>query len=261
MIPIGPMSRPQGKIFLLVLLIGLVSCSPPPTATIPSSPQPIKVAISPILEPARKALHSCAISLPGMSFILEVIPQTSQNFNSSDLILWWGDKPEEVDFAFQIAEEELVVIANPDNKDTGLSASELQTTFSGRVENWSEISTFEEAVTVWIYPEESYSSEIFKSAVLGEYGYSRLANIAPSPGPMLEEISAYPGAIGFVPGAWLSAEVSQVDIEPDIQLALNKPVLALTKSEPLAGVKDLIACLQTGDGKEELANEYSPISK
>lgn len=255
------MTRAQLQVFCLVVLIALVSCSAPPAAAPPPSPPPIKVSISPFLEPAREALHTCAVSLPDIALIVDVVPQDFQDFNTSDMVIWWGDKPDGVDFAFKIAEEQLVVIVHPDNPNTVLSTSELQALFNGRIEHWTEISIHDEELAVWLFPEGSYSSEIFGLAVLGNQGFSRLGNLAPSPGPMLAEISADPGATGFVPQAWLPADVSQVKIDADMQAALNRPILVLTNSEPQSGIKDLVACLQSGAGQEILAAKYPPPKK
>jgi hypothetical protein len=246
------------QILFLVLLFGLVSCSAPPKATTPPSPQPIRVSISPFLEPVREAIHLCTVSQPDIALIVDVVPQDFQEFNTSDIVFWWGDKPDEVDSAFQIAEESLVVIVHPDNTNTTLSASELQALFNGRIEHWTDFSILDEEVTVWLYPEGSYTSEMFKFVVLEDQEFSRLANLAPSPTPMLAEISTDPGAIGFVPRAWLSAEVSQVNIDPATQAALNRPILALTNSEPHSGVREMLACLQSGTGQEILAAKYPP---
>jgi phosphate transport system substrate-binding protein len=202
-------------------------------------------------------LHTCAVSLPGIALIVDVVPESAQDFTTSDLVLWWGNKPEEVRFAFQIAEDELVVIINVDNPNTALSTKELVGLFNGRINHWTDISIFAEKLAVWIYPEGSHLSGIFNSGVLSDQGYSRLANLAPSPGPMLEEVSTDPGAIGFVSRAWLLPKVSQSEIDPDLQIALRRPILALVNSEPQSGVRDLLACLQTGEGQKVLKAIYS----
>jgi ABC-type phosphate transport system substrate-binding protein len=214
------------------------------------------VAISPVLEPVREALHACAVSVPGIALFVDVVSEAAYDFNSSDLVLWWGHKPEEVNYAYKIAEDELFVIVNPNNINTEFTSSELRALFNGRIEHWTEFSIFEEQVSVWIYPQDSILSEVFKSAVLGDQRFSRLSNLAPSPGPMREEIDADPGAIGFIPQAWLSKDISTADIDPDLQTSLRRPVLALLNSEPGAGTGELLACLQTGDGQEILKEIY-----
>lgn len=252
------MIRALKSSFFFVLYLGLSACSSPTTATIPPSPQPVHVSFSPALEPVRDALYACAISLPEIALFVEIIPEPAQDFKSSDLVLWWGDKPDEVDFAFPIAEDELVLIVHTDNLNTELSLSELRALFSGRVEHWSEISIYDQPVSVWVSPENSHLSEIFKSAILDDLRYTRLAYLAPSPAPMLESIAADPGGIGFIPLSWLSSEVSTIQIDPDSQLRLRKPILALVNSEPQAGLRELIACLQSGEGQVYLLDKLSP---
>jgi hypothetical protein len=251
------MTSIQIKNLCWVFFFGLAACTSPPTATIPPSPQPVHVAISPFLEPVRDALHACAVSLPQTALFVDVVPQNSQEFNTSEVVIWWGNKPSEVDLAFQIAEESLVVIVNPDNKNFQMSTSELQGLFNGHIEHWTDISILDEDVAVWIFPESSFPSELFNLAILEGQQYSRLAHLAPSPGPMVAEVKDEPGAIGFIPHAWLSAEVAQVTIEPESQTTLNQPVLALVNSEPSAGIRDLLACLQSGVGQGLLADKYS----
>lgn len=249
------------QISQLFLLLLLVACSPPPTATIPPSPQAVRVAISPVLEPVRDALNACAGALTGVVLIVDVVPESVFDFDSSDMVLWWGNKPDDVNFAFQIAEDELLVIVNPENLNTEVSASELGALFNGRIENWSEISIFDQQVSVWVYPEDSILSEVFKSAVLGDQGFSRLSHLAPSPGPMVEAISSDPGAIGFIPRAWFPNVVSRAEVDPDLQIAFRRPVLALLNSEPQSGVREFLACIQSGDGQEILKEKYPPLSK
>jgi len=208
------------------------------------------------LEPVRDALHVCAVSLPGIALIVDQVPESAYDFNSSDIVLWWGNKPDDASFAFQIAEDELLVIVNPDNLNTEFTSSELSAIFNGRIAHWTEFSIFDDQVSVWIYPEGSILNKVFKSAVLGEQGYSRLSHLAPSPGPMLEEISADPGAIGFIPRGWMTNDLSAAEIDPALQISLRRPVLALLNSEPKTGVQELLACLQTGDGQEILKTKY-----
>ena len=252
------MSGKLKRLCFIVIYLGLTSCSSPPTATIPPSPQPIRVSFSPALEPVRAALHACATSLPEIALFVDVIPESAQDFKTSDLILWWGDKPDEVEIAFPIAEDEFVVIVHQDNSNTEFSSSELRALFNGRVEHWSDISPYDQPVSVWVLQEESYLSEVFKSIVLGEQRYTPLAYLAPSPGPMLESVAAEPGGIGFVPRSWLSTDVSASQIETDLQIALRKPVLALVNAEPHAGLRELISCMQSGEGQGFLLDKFSP---
>ena len=252
------MARTVERSVFLLLSLWLAACSAPPTATIPPSPQPVSVSFSPSLEPVRDALHTCANSLPEIALFVEKTPASAQDFETNDLIIWWGEKPEEMDYAFPLAEDELVVIINPENPNTALSTKELNALFNGRVEHWSDISIYNKPVSVWIYPPDNKLSDAFKSGILSAQRFSRLAYLALTPQAMLESVAGDPGGIGYVPRSWLTPEVSRSRIDPNLQITLRKPILALVNSEPQGNLLALLSCLQTGVGQERLLNNYSP---
>ena len=111
----------------------LVGCSAPPTAPIPPSPMPVRVSYSPYLAGIQETLHTCAIELPQLAIFFEQIPAAHQDFENAGLVIWWGEKPERIDYAFPLNEDELVVIVNPENPKQTLRSSELLSLFSGRI--------------------------------------------------------------------------------------------------------------------------------
>ena len=252
------MTRTVERSVLLLLILWVAACGAPPTATIPPSPQPVSVSFSPSMEPVRDALHTCANTLPEIALFVEKTPASAQDFETIDMIIWWGEKPEEMDYAFSLAEDELVVIINPENPNSALSASELNALFNGRVEHWSDISTYNQPVSVWIYPPDNKLSVAFKSGILSAPRFSLLAYLAPTPQAMLEAVAGDPGGIGYVPRSWLTPKVSRSSIDPNLQITLRKPILALVNSEPQDNILALLSCLQTGVGQERLLDHYYP---
>lgn len=234
----------------------LVGCSAPPTAPIPPSPMPLRVSYSPYLAGIQETLHTCAIELPQLAIFFEQIPAAHQDFENADLVIWWGEKPERIDYAFPLNEDELVVIVNPENPKQTLRSSELLSLFSGRIETWSEIGTLDQQVEVWIFPEGNLLSETFQTGILADQRFTRLAKLAPSSAAMLESVAGDPGAIGFLPISWLSPVVKEIEVDPELQASVRKPLLALSQSEPQGAVKELIACLQTGSGQATLSDFY-----
>lgn len=243
-------------ILLSVVTLWLAACNTPATATIPPSPIPLSVSFSPYLARIEDALHACALTLPESAVFFERTSGAAQDFEGHDLVIWWGEKPSAVDFAYPLGDDELVVVVNPENPKQELSPQELKALFSGHIESWTEIGTLNQQVTVWIFPEMNLLSELFKIEVLDEQRFSRLASVAPSPQAMLVAIAKKPGAIGFLPRSWISPEVSTIQIDPDLQDALRKPLIVLTKTEPKAGLQNLVTCLQTGAGQAILEENY-----
>ena len=234
----------------------LAGCSAPPTAPIPASPMPLRVSYSPYLAGIQETLHTCAIEFPQLAIFFEQKPAAQQDFENADLVVWWGEKPERIDYAYPLKEDELVVIVNPENPKQTLSSSELVSLFSGRIENWSEIGTLDQQVEVWIFPEGNIMSETFQAGILADQRITRLAALAPSSAAMLESIAGDPGAIGILPRSWLSPEVKEIEVDPELQASVRKPLLALSQSEPQGAVKELIACLQSGSGQATLSDFY-----
>jgi hypothetical protein len=76
---------------------------------------------------------------------------------------------------------------------------------------------------------------------------------------MLESISSNPGAIGYLPRAWLSGtKVNPIELETDASTALQLPVLVQAAHEPQGELRTFIACLQTGNGHTIIMQHYQP---
>lgn len=245
-------------IYSLLFCLLITACSISPTVTLPPSPQPVSVAFASSLQPAVEALNSCANDHPELALILDKRPVSSFDLKANDLDLWWGEKPAEVSYAYPLAQDELVVILNQANPNEDLSSNELRALFSGRVQDWDEISTYQNPVSVWIYPEGNELQASIQESALGVKRFSPLAFLAPSPQAMLEAIANDPGGIGFVPRSWLSPEVIPSHIDSVMQTTLSKPVLALVRSEPQDVSLILLDCLQNGAGRTALLDYYSP---
>jgi hypothetical protein len=202
------------------------------------------------------ALHACAVDNPQLAVFFEQIPAAQQDFKEQDLVIWWGEVPEETEFAYPLNEDELIVIVNPENPKGALGRTELISLFSGRIESWTEIGIHDQPVKVWIFPESNIISASFQSGILDGQRITRLASIAPSSQAMLASIAGDAGAIGFLPRSWLSSDVKAIELAAELQDSVRKPLLALTMSEPRGDLNTLIACLQTGSGQSVLAGYY-----
>jgi len=250
------MSQKLFSILILAVAMVLYACTSPPTGTIPPSPIPLQVSYSPYLTGIQDALQACTRELLQAAIFFEQVPGEHQSYSDPDLVIWWGDKPQEGEFAYPLNMDELVVITNPANPNQALNQTELSALFSGRIAHWTEISTLDQQVQVWNYPETNLMSALFSNVILGDRPMSRQALIAPTSQAMLESVSSDPGAIGFIPRSWITGDVQPIQIDPDLQKTLHKPLLALTSTEPTGELNALVACLQSGAGQSKLAEYY-----
>jgi len=248
----------MNKFLLILACLAIAGCSPPMTATVPPSPQPVSIAFSPSLEIIEDALRTCANNHPEIALFIDKRPVTSIDYDASDLTLWWGEKPAEVSFAYPLAQDELVIILNHANSNSNLSTNELRALYSGKVHNWDEISINQHTVSVWSYPEGNELRGILHENLLGDQRLTPLAFLAPSPQAMLEAVTSDPGAIGFIPRSWINQHVFSTQINMDLEKVLSKPVLALANTKPLGGSLILLDCLQNGVGQTALLEHFSP---
>lgn len=233
----------------------LVGCSTPPTATIPPSPQPLRILLPPALEPVREALNICAQEHPEIALFTDSRSEI-ENLTADDIAIWWGDPPSKVSEAFQLENDQLVIIVNRENPIKELTTNQLTNLFSGRIEDWSEISDYQQPVLVWTFAGENQLGLVLKSAILEQADFSLLSYFVPTPDEMLEAVKEQPGAIGFVPRSWLDSEVSVIEVDRDTSTRLTRPLLALTKGKPSRAALIVIDCLQSGAGQKALLEKF-----
>lgn len=212
------------------------------------------VSILPSLEPAVPALVECSQELPDTVLFVDRLPASAVANRSADLTLWLGDPPENIGFAAPLVRDELVVVVNPANPLESLGVVDLRAVFSGLDENWAGLNGVDSRVSVWVYPEGNELQVIFSKTVLAGSQLTTFANLAPGVEAMLEAVAADPAAIGFLPGAWLTKTVRQVQVTG---VSLQVPVLLLADQEPQGSVRALASCLQSQEGLEILLERYS----
>ena len=69
---------------------------------------------------------------------------------------------------------------------------------------------------------------------------------------MLKKISENENALGILPGAWINSSVNKFTLGEAI------PILASSFSEPQAALREIVACLQNGDGQDLIREIYQP---
>ncbi|RPI26155.1 MAG: hypothetical protein EHM70_19305 [Chloroflexota bacterium] len=255
--------RFRDGILLFVLIgmwIGLTACSELVTATPPPTLQVVRVTYPPALRPVSEALQTCVEANPHIALILNEAPVSASLDQVADLTLRMGFPGSSSVFvaaAAAIGQEEIVVVANRANSLNRLSVEDLAGLLTGRLENWGQIGGPDAPVEVWVYPQGNELRDVFDGAVLSGESITTMAMVAPDPEAMLEAVAGSEGAIGYIPKAWISAEVRQVRVD-EIQAKLIQPVLVLAESEPWDAPRTLLACLQTGEGQKEIQARYLP---
>lgn len=204
------------------------------------------------------ALHQCALDQPEIALILNQASQDGVDFKDNDLAIKPGPLPAGIDYSAALAMEQIVVIVNPDNPVKSLSTEELGAIFSGKVESWSEFGGNDQEVQVWAAPTGNEVRKQFDAVVLPKETLSTKAFLAADSQAMLSSVADNPGAIGYVPGAWLTDSVRSFELSEAVNMALRQPVLALLPKEPSGPGRTFLSCLQSGEGQRLIQSRYLP---
>ncbi|MCC7117326.1 MAG: hypothetical protein IT310_02280 [Anaerolineales bacterium] len=130
--------------------------------------------------------------------------------------------------AYQVGEEEVLVVANQQTPLQSLSLEETQNLFTG----WDSATP-----QVWVYASDADVQTWFDQAVMKARSVSAVARIAADPQAMTDALQSDPNSIGILPQRWLTSSLRK------LYSAGKAPVLALTTAETSDAALDLIACL------------------
>ncbi len=252
--------------YLAILL--LFGCRPteaqPVSATSFPTPQAVRVAISIAARPAEGALHACAETIPELALILHEVPEQNQELNTFDLTLRLGEPPETGIFQAPLANEQIILIAQKDIPIVGLSQDDIQLLFSGEARTWGEFfgpqASFNTGVILYGYTPSDPLRQLFESATFNSPGaLPAQLFLAPDPAAMREAVAEIPGAIGYLPRAWLNDSVTEIPLPENLETALSVPLLLAAVKPPSGAADALVRCLQSPTGQAALAEYYLPF--
>lgn len=204
-------------IFFLLSSFLFTSCTSA-TQTVPT--ETITAYATASAQPWMSELFACANE---HSIVVEV---TAEN---PDISLRVGEQESLVFPAYQIDEEEIVVVVNRENLVQNLSLDEVQATFAGQGDK---------SVQVWVYASGEDLQGLFDQFVMKGRSVTSYARMASSPQEMSDVLNSEYDAMGFLPKHWVTGNNREV-----YSLGLF-PVLAITNGEPQDAVRTILSCLQ-----------------
>ncbi len=246
----------RGKIWGVLLVVLLAGCGAPATISPAPSPQALTVGLAPALQPMETALHQCALEQPELALILNETSPGSIDFQKNLVGITLGPAPEETAYSAALAEEQVAIIVNLENPVKSLTIEELAAIFSGQTRSWDAIGGEDQNISVFAAPPGNEVRQIFDAAILSQKSLSSQAFLAPDPESMLSNVASNPGAIGYIPGAWLTDRVRSLELNEPLAKALRQPVLAQLSKEPTGTSRNFLSCLQNGPGQKLIQEHY-----
>jgi len=213
---IGKEYRHVINVTYIVFMLFFSACAP--------TPQPEQVIVT---------AYATAASTPWLTDLYACATKSNTvikiSADSPDISLQIGQPETLISPAYQIGEEEILVVAHSENSMPDLTLTEAQTLFA----------LGNPSAQVLVYPSAADLQRVFDQLVMQGRSVSLSAKIAASPQNMSDMLKSEPTAIGILPRHWVTGDVREF-------FSLGQaPVLAVTKQESQgAAVVALIACLQ-----------------
>jgi hypothetical protein len=207
------------------------------------------VPTSPKTKPEQFTVQYTAASIPWLASLYgcanDKIISTEQreadflDLSTASMVIRIG-KPDNLNgFAYQIATDKLLVIANVKNPTSSLSADQVSGLFTGRIQNWKNINGKDSPVQVWVYPNGEDLQGIINQTVMHGSPIAPGAHLANNPNQTLESVQKDDNAIGIIPQRWKNGNVASV-----YSTTSSLPVLAITPARPQGSLSQILGCMQ-----------------
>jgi len=211
------LNKIQTGLFLGLLLV-MSSCSTPmPVESLPL----VSVYSTSAAQPWLSEIYDCAESVA----IIRLADLPSE----ADIRLQVGEAKYLSEYAYQIDEEEILVVTHRQSPVQNMTLEEVQLLFAG---------LGDPSVQVWVYASGEDVAEVFDQFVMKGRSVSSSAMVAVNPQQMSDVLNAESRAVGILPRHWKAGDVREV------YSVAKVPVLAITQTEPQGVVNQLIGCLQ-----------------
>ncbi|HAE85804.1 MAG TPA: hypothetical protein DCG78_04760 [Anaerolineaceae bacterium] len=244
----------SAKFWPLFLLLAVLLSACQPAATPQPTVQPLRVQLTPLLEPSwLPKLNSCSGYLTQSNLLVDVLEASELDLQAADLVIRASTSLDSQEQGTYLGTERLVLVVNTENPIVSLSQEEAIALLSGAYAQWKEVPSsaasaqaFDQPVKLIFLADQeldTFLSDAFSSLEIspskGEKAYSvEMAQ---------QLIAETPGAVGLLPASWLTPALKEVQVlgqdkQPE---SWQLHVLGLTPMEPVGDMLQLLLCLQT----------------
>jgi len=206
----------KSLLFLLSSFL-LFSCASG-DATSPASTV-VTVRATAAAQPWLTELFSCANERSVILNVTSISPEIDLRVGEPEVL---------TDPAFQIDEEELLIVTNRQSPVQNLTLEDAQALFAGKGDPSAQ---------VWAYASDTDLQMLFDQLVMNGRSVSSLARLAAGPQEMSDLLNSESNAVGILPRHWKAGDVREV------YSAGKVPVLAIVRGEATETIRSLMTCL------------------
>jgi hypothetical protein len=244
------------QISIIIITLLLTACN---DVVIEPSPEPtlelIDLQITPELENWRPRISQCAYSIDNIGIYTEIRTQESLDIDQTDLVLKLGQLDEGDPYVAVMGYEELVLVGGREILIDTISIESLQGIFRGDITNWGDLPEvinqgieINQPIQTLAYPQGHIMQQLFSLTYLNSEPVQTEPILYSTPEGLSEKLKDYPYGISFLLMSHTKNDLKIISITGIETEAARQYVLAVTKTEPLGGLKQLLLCLQNIQG-------------
>jgi hypothetical protein len=236
------------KLLAILLIFTLVACQPAAVQPTPAR-QTIQAAFTPTLSWIGPLMNNCS-RLYALDVLIHEVPTAQLADSQADLVFSWGSDPAGTGVAYQMGNERLAVIVNPQNGLSQITLAQLKGIYDQSIQTWGELQAGQDnnnLIDRWSFPDQQDTRLVMESTItIRDSGFSPLW-LAPDPHAMRQAVASNPLAIGYLPHNWLDGSVKEIPIlgENQDNITLEQP-LFMVQSSTLQVSQDWLVCVQQG---------------
>lgn len=232
-------------LILMMVVTGCTSVLP----TLPAAPAETIIQHTPALRYLEADIQACSLKNSPLPVLVNEYTIDRMNAQSADISLMVGEPIDASIPAFQLGQDELAVIVNPMNNVSSLSLTAIQGILQNFFTRWEQIDPnsgkeIPGDIEVLLYPPKDELQRMIVTLLNGGKPVGIRTSTQDDPEGIRKSVSDHPGAIGFIPKAYLTDTVKVVEINDYSPENLTMNIIAQTRGQPGSLQSTMIDCLQ-----------------
>jgi hypothetical protein len=240
------------RISIIIFTLLLTACN---GVVIEPSPEPtlelINLQITPELEHWLPWVNQCAQSIDSIGIYTEIRTQESLDVDQTDLVLKLGERVENDPYVAVMGYEELILVGGSETPIDTISIESLQGIFRGEITNWGDLAEVidqrietNQPIQTLAYPQGHILQQRFSQSYLDSEPIQTEPIFYSTDEGLSEKLGENPNGIAFILKSHTNNGHKIISITDMGIEATQQYVLAVTKTEPQGGLKQLLLCLQ-----------------
>lgn len=222
------------------------------TTVLPTlSPAPAEIIIqhTPAVHFAEAVIQNCSLKNSPLPVLVNEYSIDKMNAQSADISLMLANPIDPALSSYQIGQEKLVIIVNPQNQLDHISLVDLRGILQGFIPSWDKIKTetspkFIAKIQLYSYVEKDELQHLIVARLNNGKNFASTSQVFQNPEEVVNAVIKDPGGMGIIPQGYLNDSVTTISLTETSSVNLSIAIIAQTRNKPAGNVLTMLGCLQ-----------------